>query len=103
MNSPEPGLYLPTDDEQVGSAHTGILGEHVLKTLLGVQRRRHQLVRSIIAHSPNCHFDGHRPSFRSSPCCHWSATLRMAIIALQSTSLYLSISRMSSKSVSRCA
>ena len=54
-DSPEPGLYLPADDEQIGSAHAGILGEQVLETLLGVQRRRHQLVRSVVAHSPNCH------------------------------------------------
>ena len=63
-DAPEPGLYLSPDDEQIGSAHAGILGEHVLETLLGVQRRRHQRVRSVVAHSPNRHFDSHRPSFR---------------------------------------
>ena len=65
--SPEPGGYLPGDDEQIGSAHAGILGDHVLEALLGVQRRRHQRVRPVVGHPPDRHFDSHRPSFRSSP------------------------------------
>jgi len=63
--SPEPGGYLPADDEQVGSGLAGILGDHVLEALLGVQRRRHQRARPVVGHPPDCHFDGHPPAPRN--------------------------------------
>ena len=53
------GLDLPADDEKVGPAHAWILSEHVLKTMLEVQRRRRQMVRPIVGHSPDRHLNGH--------------------------------------------
>ena len=60
--SPIAGRNLPPDDEQVRSGHGWILSEHVLKTLLEVQRRRRQLVRSGVGHPPDRHFNGHGSS-----------------------------------------
>ena len=59
--------HILPGDEQVHSAHTGVLAEHVLETLLEVQRRRHKLVRSGIGHPPDRYLNGHGYSLRSGP------------------------------------
>ena len=49
--------HLPTHDEQVDSAHARVFGKHILKTPLGIERKRLQAIRPAVGHSPDCHLN----------------------------------------------
>ena len=57
------GSYLSSDYQQVDPGHARILGQHVLKPLLKIERRRRQSLRSRIGHSPDRHFYSQLGSF----------------------------------------